>query len=223
MAGTLYLGRNKVCPAILIGGGDNEKLSYFSLPYYIDSNGTLQIDENPFEIKLSKEVKDLGDDVFGYNFESSIPFSISIVSVDFSGLESISGFFAMNHFLSGSDVETIDVSGLKSVTGDYAVAQAMNSTKLTSVEFHSLDDINGSNVFAFCFADCILLGDIYFNSLKTSSFGEYTNQFNLMLSDCSGVTLHFPSNLSQVIPTLDSYPNFGGQNTVILYDLPETE
>ena len=41
-----------------------------------------------------------------------------------------------------------------------------------------------------------------------------------MLKDLDGVTLHFPSGLSQsVISVLDTYPNFGGTNTTILFDL----
>lgn len=66
--------------------------------------------------------------------------------------------------------------------------------------------------------------DLYFNSLTSSSFGSYTNQFSNMLSGVTGCTVHFPSNLQSVIGSWADVTNgFGGTNTIVLFDLPATE
>jgi len=45
-----------------------------------------------------------------------------------------------------------------------------------------------------------------------------------MLSGCSNVTVHFPSNLQSVIGSwYDVQNGFGGTNTTVLFDLPATE
>jgi hypothetical protein len=45
-----------------------------------------------------------------------------------------------------------------------------------------------------------------------------------MLSGVTGCTVHFPSNLQAVIGSwADVTAAFGGTNTTILYDLPQTE
>ena len=72
------------------------------------------------------------------------------------------------------------------------------------------------------------LQEIYFESLRSDSFGEYKSQFRGMLKNNSNIIVHFPSNLdpqtgSTVISSLYTYPNFGGTSTVLAFDLPATE
>jgi hypothetical protein len=46
------------------------------------------------------------------------------------------------------------------------------------------------------------------------------NNFKNMLSGCTDVTIHFPANLNpSKVSVLDTYPDFGGTNTTILFDL----
>ena len=68
------------------------------------------------------------------------------------------------------------------------------------------------------------LKEIYFESLRSDSFGEYTNQFRGMIANNSNVIVHFPSNLESVIGNwADILEGFDGKNTTVLFDLPETE
>lgn len=60
-------------------------------------------------------------------------------------------------------------------------------------------------------------------ALKSTSFGSYTNQFDYMLKNVTGCTVHFPSNLQSVIGSWTSVTSgFGGTNTTVLFDLPAT-
>ena len=87
-----------------------------------------------------------------------------------------------------------------------------------------LSNISASNVFRQAFQDCSSLTTLSFPSLTSNSFGAYTDQFQYMLSGCSGVTVHFPSNLQSVIGYWsDVIAGFGGTNTTVLFDLPATE
>lgn len=55
--------------------------------------------------------------------------------------------------------------------------------------------------------------------LATSSFGSRTNQFSNMLYGVRGCTVHFPASTQTKIETMSGYPNFGGTNTTVLFDL----
>lgn len=58
----------------------------------------------------------------------------------------------------------------------------------------------------------------------TSSFENYTNQFNYMLQGVTGCAVHFPSNLQSVIGSwTDVTAGFGVTNTIALFDLTATE
>ena len=60
-------------------------------------------------------------------------------------------------------------------------------------------------------------------ALKSTSFGSATNQFDYMLKNVTGCTVHFPSNLQSVIGSWTSVTSgFGGTNTTVLFDLPAT-
>ncbi len=100
-------------------------------------------------------------------------------------------------------------------------------SNLVTASFKNLYQIYGSNALNTAFAYATKLEHIYFNSLTTSSFGSYTNQFSNMLQGTGSTTthtLHFPSNLQSTIQTLTGYPNFGGTSgkVVLSFDLPAT-
>lgn len=96
-----------------------------------------------------------------------------------------------------------------------ALMQAFENTSLTTVNFTGLCHIDNSSLqTAFKNSS---IENIYFPAL--ASFGN-TNCFTNMLQGCSNVTLHFPSDISSTIQTCSGYPNFGGTNTTVLFDLP---
>lgn len=95
-------------------------------------------------------------------------------------------------------------------------------TSLTSVSFDNVKTIVGDGLMEV-FRGCTSMNSISFPSLKSSAFGSDTNQFNNMLEGVTGCTVHFPSNLESVIGSWTDVTNgFGGTNTTVLFDLPET-
>ena len=145
--------------------------------------------------------------------------------IKFDNLTTISGDSALsNMFEQCSGINSISFPSLRTISGNWAFGQIfLWCYDLQSIEFPVLDDISGAGIFFQAFYSTDNLTDIYFPALKTISFGNNRDQFYMMLAICSNKTLHFPSNLSSKIPTLQGYPNFSGSNTVILYDLPATE
>jgi hypothetical protein len=82
-----------------------------------------------------------------------------------------------------------------------------------------LSEIKGSNIFNQAFASCSSLTSVSFPALAADSFGSYINQFNNMLRNCSNVTVHFPASTQAKVEAMTGYPNFGGTNTTVLFDL----
>lgn len=131
-----------------------------------------------------------------------------------------------NTFNRCSRLKTADFSNLERITGASGFNQCfVRCTSLTSVNFDSLSLMNTTSWGAFqgCFENCTSLKTLSFPSLTSNSFGTKTDQFNNMLRYVTGCTIHFPSNLESVIQTLQTYPNFGGTDTILLFDLPATE
>lgn len=155
--------------------------------------------------------------------------AIDITSLDLSSLQEIKGSnSAYRMFARCSDLASVNLSSLTTVTG-YGACQFMftQCTSLTSVTFSSLSDISNGSVFDNAFAGCTALTSLSFPALTSTSFGTYNNQFANMISGCSGVTIHFPSNLdpaggSTVISSKTGYPNFGGSSTTLAFDLTAT-
>ena len=101
-------------------------------------------------------------------------------------------------------------------------------TGLTTVTFDLLTTITANSCCQNMFNGCTNLASIYFPALKSTSFGSRVNQISTLINRVSGCTIHFPSNLdpesgSTVISKMTGYPNFGGTNTVLAFDLPATE
>jgi len=150
-----------------------------------------------------------------------------ITSVDLSSLTTISGTGGCSTmFRKCTNLASVNLSSLKELIGNSGgECQGMfgYDTSLTSVTFTALDTIPGSQACYQMFYSCTGLTSVSFPALKTTSFGSNTNQFQAMLALCSGVTLHFPSNLQSTISGLTGYSSgFSGTNTTILFDLPAT-
>lgn len=209
MAGSLYLGSQKVCPVIVGGGsGINAGLD-------VDQDGKL-ISQQTGSVVFSG-FNDVGDYAFFTWFYGS-----SITSVDLSNLTAISGNQSCyNMFRNCVSLTYADLSNLTTISG-YRSCEEMfaGCTSLTSADLNNLETISGTNGCSGMFAGCTSLTSLSFPSLKTISD---TYAFAGLIYGCSGVTIHFPSNMESTISDLSGYPNFGGTNTTILYDLPATE
>ena len=91
--------------------------------------------------------------------------------------------------------------------------------KLKTASFKSLLSFSGNNVFQYAFANSGI-ENLYFYLSKNGTLSS--NSFSNMLNGVNGCTIHFPANLNGAtkISSLSGYPNFGGTNTVLAYDLP---
>ena len=98
--------------------------------------------------------------------------------------------------------------------------------KVVNISFPLLDSLSNYSL-QLALGGNDLLENVYFNALKTTSFGSYTTAFVNILT-ASGTnkthTLHFPSNLQSTISGLTGYPNFGGTSgyVTLAFDLPAT-
>lgn len=98
-----------------------------------------------------------------------------------------------------------------------------NLTTITSASFPDLDNLTTKGALGNCFSGCTSLTSVSFPALKTTSFGSTNkDQLNNLVSGVIGCAIHFPSNLSSKVSSLTGYPNFGGTNTSVLFDLPAT-
>lgn len=153
-----------------------------------------------------------------------------ITSVDLSDITTVSGSNACSSMFYGcTGITSINVNNLTTISGGNTCENMFyGCTGITSVTFSSLNNLSGRSSLSGAFTNCSGLMSLSFPALTSTSFGSYKNQFSSMVSGVTGCTIHFPSNLdpqggSTVISSLVGYPNFGGTNTVLAYDLPATE
>lgn len=147
-----------------------------------------------------------------------------ITSASLPSLTTISGDSALYECFRYSYVSSVDLSSLKTISGRYGLYTGFaNCNYLTTMTFLALDVLTGYGALQRAFENSAVTS-LSFPALKSDSFGSYTNQFNNMLSGVTGCTVHFPSNLQSVIGSWSDVTNgFGGTNTTVLFDLPQTE
>lgn len=144
-------------------------------------------------------------------------------AIDLSSLNHSNGINSMFNGCTG--ITSVDLSLLAGFSNN-ASNLFTNCTSLTSVDLSSLASMTASGAFQNAFRNCTSLTTLSFPALNTTSFGsQYVNQFGNMLSGVTGCTLHFPKNLDPqtgktTISGLTGYPNFGGTDTVLVFDLP---
>ena len=213
------------------------------------SSGVYQMPTSSFTFSLPNEATDLGFKAIQYVFDectslTNIDLSnlttisgasamygafvkcTSLTNIDLSNLTTISGAFAMfGAFQECTSLTSIDLSNLTTISGASAMYGAfVKCTSLTNIDLSNLTTISGARAMFGAFQECTSLTTLYFPSLTSTGFGSNTNQFNNMLSDVTGCTVHFPSNLQSVIGSWSSVTSgFGGENTTVLFDLPATE
>lgn len=156
----------------------------------------------------------------------------SVSEVYLTALKTISAQYAFRYaFYDGVTNEvSVYIPNLTTVSADYGLASMFQNLKYTlNLEFTSLNSIAASKVFNEAFRGCRNLAHIYFNSLTSSSFGVYIDQFDSMFYnnynvDVLSCKLHFPNDatLKTKIQSLTGYPLFGARSgrLSIVYDLP---
>lgn len=153
----------------------------------------------------------------------------AIISASMPKLTTISAVNACSRmFYYCLNLTSVYLPELTSVTGqaamEYFIAYCPN---VTSISLPKLSVLTGSNAMRnFCYGSTGI-EHIYFNSLTTTSFGSYKNQFTGMMQGTGTNvthTLHFPSNLTSKIGGLSGYPLFSGTSgyVVCAFDLPAT-
>ena len=245
MAGSLYLGNQKVCPAILIGEPKIFNVNGSQWLGEIDSDGVMSTPTQDLDFVFNG-VKDIQTNFLSGLLTTSA--KARITSVSFPDLENLSGrnalYSAFRH--NSSKVSSFSAPKLKTITGEDALRTCFWYSKIEELSLPELEDIRNL-AFEGCFAYSLLLRtarfnklnkigfysffecfsscqnvDLYFNSIKSDTFVDDTG-FVDMLSGATNCTIHVPSNTQSIIQGLDGYPDFGGTNTTILYDLPATE
>ena len=149
----------------------------------------------------------------------------SITSVSLPKLETITGRDALHGIFTGqTSLTSLSLPELVTASGSYCLAELCSYCEsLASVSLPKLENIQNYYVLYEAFANTALTS-LSFPALKSTSFGNTTTQFDYMLYGVNDCTVHFPSNLQSIIGSWESViAGFGGTNTTVLFDLPETE
>ena len=155
-------------------------------------------------------------------FYSTFQKCTNLTSVDLSSLTTVNGEESFSGAFNGcTSLTSVDFSSLTNVSGYQASFKYAFSgcTKLASVNFSSLAKLGGQSTFYYAFSNCSSLTSLSFPALTADSFYSAVNQFNNMLSGVTVCTVHFPAAIQAKIETMTGYPNFGGTNTTVLFDL----
>lgn len=210
--GKLYLGTQEITPILY------DKEESVGIPREVSAQGVYRYPAQSFSFSLPSNATNVANYALHYAFENCT----SLASVDLSSLTAVSGDYAFNYaFQNCTSLASVDLSSLTAVSVNYAFNYAFHScTSLTSASFPALATMSGRYAFRQAFYGCSHLTSVSFPALTASSFGSYTNQFDNMLSGCTGVTVHFPEAIQSTIGSWASVTaGFGGTNTTVLFDL----
>lgn len=166
---------------------------------------------------LPSNATDVGPNALAYVLDSCT----SLTSVDLSSLTTVSGTNAFGYAFNNCDkITSVNLSSLTTVSGNGAFSNAFSScTAITSVDFSSLSTLSGSQALYSAFSNCHKIKSLSFPALTVDGFGSAVNQFENILSRVTGCTIHFPASVQAKIETMKGYPNFGGTDTTVLFDL----
>ena len=180
------------------------------------SNGVYKIPEVT-SFSLPSDATDVGQNALAYAVYSCP----SLTSVDLSSLTSVSGENAFYEaFYKCTALTSVDLSSLTTLSGRNALASAFDvCTALTSVDFSSLTTVSGYHALYNTFSRCNSLTSLSFPALTVSGLQYGSSQFDNMLYGVTGCTVHFPAAVQAKIEATSGYPNFGGTNTTVLFDL----
>lgn len=206
---------NKYKPGQMAYAIDNIPAGGLGIPREV-SNGVYQIPEVT-SFSLPSNATDVGKYALAYAFYSCP----SLTSVDLSSLTSVSGEDAFYEaFYKCTALTSVDLSSLTTLSGRGALESAFDAcTALTSVDFSSLTTVSGYNSLYSAFSRCSSLTSLSFPALTVAGLQYGSSQFDDMIRGVTGCTVHFPAAVKAKIETTAGYPNFGGTNTTVLFDL----
>lgn len=207
---------NKYKPGQMAGAIDNIPAGGIGIPREV-IDGVYKIPETITSFSLPSNVTDVGKNALAYAFYSCP----SLTSVDLSSLTKVSGEDAFYEaFYNCTALTSVDLSSLTTLSVRNALSSAFdNCTALTSVEFSSLTTVSGYHALSNTFSRCNSLTSLSFPALTVSGLQYGSSQFDNMLYGVTGCTVHFPAAVKAKIEAMYEYPNFGGTNTTVLFDL----
>lgn len=179
-------------------------------------NGVYQIPEAT-SFSLPSNATDVGPNALAYAFYSCP----SLTSADLSSLTKVSGESAFYEaFYNCTALTSVNLSSLTTISGRSGLSSAFdNCTALTSVDLSSLTTVSGYHALSNTFSRCNSLTSLSFPALTLSGLQFGSSQFDNMLYRVTGCTVHFPAAVQAKIEAMYEYPNFGGTNTTVLFDL----
>ena len=206
---------DKYKPGQMAGAIDNIPAGGIGIPREV-IDGVYKIPEVT-SFSLPSNATNVGQYALAYAFYSCP----SLTSVDLSSLTSVSGEDAFYEaFYKCTALTSVDLSSLTTVSGRNALASAFDvCTALTSVDFSSLTTVSGYHSLYNTFSRCSSLTSLSFPALTVSGLQYGSSQFDNMLYGVTGCTVHFPAAVKAKIEATSGYPNFGGTNTTVLFDL----
>lgn len=156
----------------------------------------------------------------------------NLVSAKFNTIQKfVSAYNSVFWMFRNTGVKEVSFPVLKEIAGGSG-GMFYECQYLTTATFNELDTFTGTygkTALKSFFQSCLLLANVYFYALKTSSFSTYIDQLQNMFDSNTALTsgtctVHFPSNLSSTIAGLTGYPTFGGDASriVLAFDLPQT-
>ena len=192
------------------GGGGTTPLAIYRTT---DANGKILPPDTFMDLG---NATDVGDHGLEYAFVYS-----TLTTADLSKLTAVSGESGLSHcFHWCPNLTSVDVSNIEILTGSGCMSYFVTGcSAFTSITFNKLKTINANSGFNYTFRYSGIQ-NIYFPVLESVGY----NNWSTMLSGITGCTIHLPTGLdptggSTVISSLQGYPNFGGTNTVLAFDL----
>lgn len=161
-------------------------------------------------------------DINNYGFNDAFMRS-RLESASFNALEIIDKAEVFVSAFARTHITQNPFPKLKEISGGRVFSVAFGyCNDIETFAFDKLETITGNLALTYAFSHCSKLETLSFPAFK--AVGTNTDIFNNMLDGCSGVTVHFPSNMQSVIGGWDDVSNgFGGTNTTVLFDLEPTE
>lgn len=198
MAGSLYLGSQRVCPVLVLGGEIT-----FMFPSDIEGNSYKKI--APTTFKLPDEATQITTDsaltnAFGYSQGGCYWLN----SVDFNKLKTISGSGVCNSaFQRCGNLESFSAPELETINSTSCFQSAFyNDVKLKTVNFEKLKTLNGKSVFSQAFGYCSALDTVNFGKLETIGEEGTSNSqyFYRAFRNCTSLREVRFNSLSKVYP-----------------------
>lgn len=203
---------------------NNKNIVSVSFPDYEQETGSIQSFclTSMFENCINNRSVSFAKAVKFQNTSRMFANNTNLETVNMPLLQEI-GNSAGSMFAGCSKLKTATMPNLTTISASYGMSYFFQGSAIETFTFEKLTTIAQSSVFNYLFANSSIK-TLSFPALTSSSFGGQTNQFNNMLAGVTGCTVHFPSNLQNVIGDWSSVTGgFSGTNTVVLFDLEATE